>query len=118
MTNGKVRKCHICNVRPASSEHGFCHNCQSQLDADKRRKRPAKPFRYVTYRGVTVGLHRHKGKGNGDNGDNGDTFTAEFITRDPEKLPKSKMINLDRYCPGYTREQVKKLKRLCLRFAK
>lgn len=67
------------------------------------------------YRGVTVGLHKHKGKGNGDNGD---TFTAEFITRDPEKLPKSKMINLDTYCKGFTREQVKKLKRLCLRFAK
>ena len=112
-TKVKVRKCHICNVRPATAEHGYCHNCQSQLEADRRRKRPAKPFRYVTYRGVTVALHKQNG-----NGDNGDRFKAEYITRDPEKLPKSRLINLDTYCPGFTREQVKKLKRLCLRFAK
>jgi len=111
-TKGKVRKCHICGVRPATTEQGYCHNCQSQLDADRRSRRPAKPFRYVTYRGVIVGLHRHK-----SNGDNGDTFKVEYITRDPEKLPKSKLINLDTYCPGFTREQVKKLKRLCMRMA-
>jgi len=109
-TKTKVRKCHICNVRPATTEQGYCHNCQSQLDADRRSKRPQKSFRYVTYRGVTVGLHKHNG--------NGDTLKVEYITRDPEKLPKSRMINLDTYCPGFTREQVKKLKRLCLRFAK
>jgi len=107
-TKVKVRKCHICDVRPASTEQGFCNNCQSQLEADRRRKRPRKPFRYVTYRGVTLALH---------NG-NGDELKPEFITRDPEKLPKSKLINLDTYCQGYTREQVKKLKRLCLSFAK
>mgnify|MGYP001138718307 CR=1 FL=1 len=109
-TKAKVRKCHICGVRPATTEQGYCHNCQSQLDADRRSRRPAKPFRYVTYRGITVGLHRHKS--------NGDTFKAEFITKDPEKLPKSRMINLDTYCTGFTREQIKKLKRLCLSFAK
>lgn len=107
-TQVKVRKCQICNVRPASSEQGYCHNCQSQLDGDKRRKRQPKPFRYVTHRGVTLAFHKVKdGK-----------LKTEFITRDPEKLPQAKLINLDRYCPGFTREQVKKLKRQCLRFAK
>ena len=109
-TQVKVRKCHICGVRPATTEQGYCHNCQSQLEADRRRKRPAKPFRYVTYRGVTVALHKHS--------DNDGKLKTEFITRDPEKLPKSRLINLDTYCPGFTRDQVKKLKRLCLRFAK
>ena len=114
-TKVKVRKCHICGVRPASTEQGFCYNCQSQVDADRCRKRPRKPFKYVTYRGVTIALHKD-GKDGKDG--NGGTFKPEFITRDPEKLPKSRMINLDTYCPGFTREQVKKLKRLCLRFAK
>jgi len=109
VTQVMVRKCHICSVRPASTEQGYCHNCQSQLDADRRRKRPRKPFKYVTYRGVTIALHK-------DSKD--DKFKPEFITRDPEKLPRSKLINLDVYCPGFTRDQVKKLKRLCLRFAK
>jgi len=107
-TKVKVRKCHICGRRPASTEQGFCHNCQAQLEADRRRKRPAKPFKFVTYRGVTIALHKN-GK---------DELKPEFITRDPEKLPKRLMVNLDTYCPGYTREQVKKLKRLCLSFAK
>jgi len=107
-TQVKVRKCHICNVRPASTEQGYCHNCQSQLEADRRRKRPQKPFRYVTYRGVAIAFHNGKG----------DKLKTELVTRDPEKLPKAKLINLDTYCPGFTREQIKKLKRLCLRFAK
>jgi len=108
-TKTKVRKCHICGVRPASTEQGFCHNCQAQLEADRRRKRQSrKADYYVTYRGVTVALKKN-GK---------DEYKAEFITNNPESLPKSKLINLDIYCPGYTREQIKKLKRLCLSFAK
>jgi len=113
MAKVKVRKCHICGVRPASTEQGFCNNCQSQLEADRRRKRPRKPFKYVTYRGITIALHK-----DGTNDGKGDKFKTEFITRDPEKLPKSRLINLDTYCPGFTREQVKKLKKLCLSFAK
>lgn len=107
-TKVKVRKCHICGLRPATSEQGFCHNCQSQLDADRLRKRPKKPFRYVTYQGVTMALHK----------DGEDKLKAEFVTRNPDKLPKSRLINLDGYCSGYTRQQVKKLKRLCKGFAK
>jgi len=108
MAKAKVRKCHICCFRPASTERGFCKQCESQLEAEKRRKRKPVPFRYVTYRGVTVGFH------NGD----GDKLKPRLIWRDPDRLPKRRLINLDTYCPGFTREQVKKLKRLCLSFAK
>jgi len=109
-TQVKVRKCHICGVRPASTEQGFCHNCQAQLEADRRRKRQAsKPDKYVTYRGVTIALFKKDGK---------DEYKPVFSTHDPDKLPKSKLINLDIYCPGFTREQIKKLKKLCLSFAK
>jgi len=109
MARTKVRKCLICGRRPAVSERGFCHNCLSSIDAEKRRKRQAnKADKYVTYHGVTVALFK-----NGN-----DTYRPVFDTRDPERLPKSRMINLDRYCAGFTREQVKKLKKLCLSFAK
>jgi hypothetical protein len=104
----KTRKCQICGLRPASTERGFCHNCQAQIEADKRRKQQPKPFRYVTYQGVTIAFH---------NG-NGDKLTPRLIMRDPLKLPKQLLINLNEYCPGFTRNQVKKLKRLCLSFAK
>ena len=108
MAKVNVRKCHICGVRPASTEQGYCNNCQSQLEADRHRKRPAKVVRFVTYRGTTVQFTNGKG----------DVLVPQLTRRDPEKLPKSRLINLDKYCPGYTREQVKKLKKLCLSFAK
>ena len=106
-TKQKVRKCLICEVRPAAAQ-GYCKHCIAQIEADKHRKQKPKPFRYVTYRGVTFEFH---------NG-NGDKLTPHLITRNPETLPQRLLINLDKYCPGFTREQVKKLKRLCLSFAK
>jgi hypothetical protein len=57
---------------------------------------------------VTVAFHK----------DGGDKLEPQLVRRDPDKLPKRRLINLDKYCPGFTREQVKKLKRLCLSFAK
>jgi hypothetical protein len=108
MVKTKVRKCQICGLRPASTERGFCKNCQAQCEAEKRRKQQPTPWRYVTYKGVTVAFHQ----------DGGDKLEPQLVRRDPDKLPKSKLINLDKYCPGFTRDQVKKLKRLCLSFAK
>jgi hypothetical protein len=106
--NGKVRKCHICGTRPASNGNGYCNNCQAKLDADKLRKTQQKPVKFVTFRGVTIKFVQGKG----------DKLIPQLTGCNPEKLPKSRLINLDKYCPGYTREQVKKLKRLCLSFAK
>ena len=108
MANATMRKCHICGLRPASTERGFCHNCQAQYEAEKRRKRAPMPYRYVTHRGVTVQFLKGEGE----------ELKPQYCGRDPDKLPKRRLINLNQYCRGYTREQVKKLKRLCLRFAK
>ena len=109
MAKAKKRKCQICGLRPAATERGFCHNCQNSIDAEKRRKREKnKPFKYATYRGVTVALFK----------DGGDTLKPQFVTLNPERIARSRLINLDEYCDGFTRQQVKKLKRLCLSFAK
>lgn len=108
MARPKARKCQICGVRPASTERGFCQNCHAKLEAEKRRNRTPAPFRYVTYRGVTVAFYKN----------GGDRLNPEIIKRDPENLPQKRLINLDQYCPGFTRQQVKKLKRLCLSVAK
>lgn len=103
-TKVKVRKCQICGRRPVANEQQYCNHCQAQIEAAKRRKRQPKVFRYVTYRGVTFAFY------NGD----GDKLRAELTTRNPETLPQRLLINLDTYCPGFTRDQIKKLKRLCL----
>lgn len=96
----KVRKCLICGVRPSNGQ-AYCSHCSSQIEADKRRNAKPKPFKYVTWRGDTLEF-RANGKG---------TFTATPVRRDPDKLPKKLTINLNGYCDGFTRDQVKKFKR-------
>ena len=108
MAKRKVRKCLICGVRPASTDKGFCKNCQAQIEAEKRHRRTPAPWRYVTYREVTVAFHRNGGS----------RLSPEITKRDPAGLPQKRLIDLNTYCPGFTRQQVKKLKRLCLSFAK
>jgi hypothetical protein len=107
MAKSKTRKCLICGLRPVNG-HSYCTQCSTQIEADKRRKQQPKPFRYVTYRGVTF---EFRPKGNG-------TFEPHYIARNPDTLPQKLLINLDKYYEGFDREQVKKLKRLCLSFAK
>jgi len=108
MANGvKVRKCLICGVRPSNGQ-SYCKHCAAQIEADKRRKQKPKTFRYVTYQGVTFEFR------NGKNG----TFIPHYTSHNPDTLPQKLLINLNEYCEGFTREQVKKLKRLCLSFAK
>jgi len=102
MAKAKVRKCLICEVRPSSNGQGYCKQCLSQIEAEKRRKMKPRPFRYLTYRGVTFEFR-------GENG----SFKPHIIAHNPETLPQKLLINLDKYCPGFSREQVKKLKRLC-----
>jgi hypothetical protein len=106
MANGKpkpkVRKCNICNNRPVY-QGGYCHDCLNSMAAEKRRKRKV-PYRYISHKGVTVALYRGKGE----------NLKVELTNRDPMKLPQYKLINLDLYCPNYSREQVKKMKKLCL----
>jgi len=103
----KVRKCLICGVRPSNGQT-YCKHCTDQIEADKRRKQKPKPFRYATYNGTTVEFHP-VGKG---------VFKAQFCDRNPDTLPQSLLINLNKWCEGFTREQVKKLKRQILSFAK
>lgn len=100
-------RCVICEKRPSLEGSGYCHNCNAQIEAEKRRKRRPAPVKYLVYRGHVVGLFPN---GNG-------TLKAELLKREPERLPKSKVINLDRYCEGFDRDQIKKFKRCVLRLA-
>ncbi len=96
-------KCFICGTRPAtSSSSAMCHNCRAKIGALGKSLRNAEPIKYVTYQGSSVALFRN------DDG----RFTPVMTKR--TKFPKSKLINLDTYCEGFTREQIKNLKRVVL----
>jgi len=100
-------KCIICDRKPPLRGRAICHNCQAKIEAEKRARRKPKPEKYLVYRGNIVGLF--------PNGDG--KLRPELLGGNPARLPKSKTINLDKFCPGYTREQVRKMKRTVLRLA-
>lgn len=97
------QKCFICNTRPAtSSSSAMCHNCRAKIGALKSTARQTEPFKYVTYQGSTVALVKNK------------AGRLSPVMTKRTKFPKSKLINLDTYCEGFTREQIKNLKRVVL----
>ncbi len=98
--------CAICGRRPAG-ESGYCLNCIRKLEKERRHRRKPEPKHFLVYRDNVVGLFP----------DGDGTLRARLLNRSPKKLPKMKTINLDRYCPGYTREQVKAFKRCVLQLA-
>lgn len=104
----RTMTCIICEQRPAHGNgNGFCQNCNSKLESQHRRKNSNRPKHFLTYRGQVVGLF-HDGKG---------TLKARLLKRSHKGLPKGKTLDLDHWCEGFTREQVKSFKACVLRLA-
>ena len=91
--------CVVCEYRPAKVG-AYCSNCNSKIDADKRKRKAEKPVKYAHYRGNVVGFFRN-GRGK---------LVPKLLRRKPESLPKGLTLNLNTYVEGMTREQVKKIK--------
>ena len=100
-------KCIICDKRPAANDRGWCSNCNAQIEAERKRRKPVEAVKLFHYRGSVVGLF--------PNGDG--KLIARLLNMSLDRLPKSRTLNLDRYCEGYTREQIKRFKATVLRLA-
>ncbi|MFH1485824.1 MAG: hypothetical protein ABIH46_07115 [Chloroflexota bacterium] len=114
MATAKVRVC-ICCGRYLNGDTGwYCHNCLAKITAEKRRRMKPKPVKYLHYRGQWVGVF--------DEGvdTEGETilkprYLGYFpMSKDKSKVkskfPLAKTLNLDVYIPGFTRDQIKRLK--------
>lgn len=101
-----MTKCVICGRRPRR-EDGYCANCAAKMAAEVRLRMSDKPEKFLVYRGNVVGLF--------PNGDG--MLRARLLRRSAECLPKSRTIFLDHYCPGFTREQIKRFKAAVLKLA-
>ena len=110
MVTQRLAKCLICDVKPRYNGSRFCHDCESKLNASGGTNKAAKPDYYLTYHGITAGFFRNpRGR-----------FTPRLLRRDIFKVlpngevklqvPADKVINLDTYCAGYDREQIKRFK--------
>jgi hypothetical protein len=91
--------CVVCNRRPAV-KGGYCKNCLQKIEADKKLRGNGEAVKYVTYQGHVVGFYRNGGS----------NLIPRLLQRKPEGLPKGRTLDLNSYIPGFTREQIKKLK--------
>jgi len=82
------------------------------IDADRSRRRKVKvtPFQYITWQGVTIELTKV-----------GAAHWYSTVSKLPlpdannghkRTVPRTKLINLNHRLAGYTREQIKAMKRL------
>ena len=104
-----MSKCLICEQRPARVK-GMCPPCHDQVDKEARQRnaRANKPKYYLTYKGHVVGLYSEKGG----------TLKARYEPKiNAGHLPKTITIDLNGYCEGYTREQIKRFKACVLQVA-
>jgi len=104
-----MAKCIICDRRPAANERGYCTNCAAKIEAEQRsRSNGGEPVKYLHYRGNVVGLFPN---GNG-------ALEARLLpTKSLGSIPKKHTIDLDRYCDGFSRAQIKRFKATVLKLA-
>ena len=99
-------RCIICSKRPANGG-GYCAPCGNKIESERKSKANQQPVKFLTYKGNVVGLYRN----------GGDKLTARLLSRAAENLPKSRTIDLNNYCDGFTREMIKKFKKTVLQLA-
>ena len=96
--------CTICEHRPARIK-GICPHCADGIS--KMSRRVPQPQHFLTYRGHVVGLYPSGGS----------ILKPRLLARNAEKLPKGKTIDLNHFCKGFSRTQVKKFKACILQLA-
>ncbi len=102
-------KCLVCGQRPAVQGGFECGICRDKIAALKRgRKDRDGAFKYVVYRGYIMGLFPTSEEG---------SYKPRLILQGASRIPKAKVIDLDGYVNGFTREQVKALKAALLHLA-
>ena len=119
----KARLCLCCDRHLNGDTGWYCHNCLAKIAAEKQRRIKPKPVKYMHYHGQWMGIY-----------DEGLDVEGEPILKprylgyfplpDPDakpgrkpRFPMAKTLNLDSYLPGFTREQIKRLKATVLRLS-
>ena len=104
-------RCFICGRRPPARGEMYCRVCQRELDQaeqarHKRCQAWKKAWKFLHWKGVVVGLYQV---------DQVDEWGQPMVRprrvfQTLGQLPKAKVIDLDTYIPGFTRQQIKRMK--------
>jgi len=105
-----MTKCPICD-RKHKSDGLYCRGCQTEIDREKRelhkRQNPnGNAVKFLHYQGHVVGFFRKNGH-----------LVARYIGMSLSGIPKGKLINLDEYCPGFDRKQIRHFKTTVLKLS-
>ena len=100
----------MCDRRPKVNGGTYCRMCQRELDeaAQGRRQRCdawRQAWKFLHWNGVVVGLYPV-----GNDGDWLPMVKPRRLFKELHQLPMSKVIDLDTYIPGFTRQQIKGMK--------
>ena len=101
------RKCVICGIRPVAKgeKAGYCKVCSDQIAAGKSaRSAREEVYKYLTYQGKVIALKPSRAEAGVQ------MYKAERVYKNPESLPKGKLIDLNHYCDGFDRSQIKRMK--------
>ena len=103
-------RCFICGRRPPASGEMYCRVCQGEMDqtsheGQKRCQAWKKAWKFLHWKGVVVGLYPAESEQWGQ-----PMVTPRRVFKGLGQLPKAKVINLDTYIQGFTRQQIKGMK--------
>ena len=104
------RRCAICNRRPPAKGEMYCRVCQGEMDQAERERRQRcegwkKAWKFLHWKGVLVGIFPN---GNGPDGQA--VYQPRRVFKSLDQVPKDKVIDLDTYIPGFTRQQIRGMK--------
>lgn len=95
-----MTKCVLCEQRPAR-DGPYCSSCSTQLDRERQKNNEnGKPVKFLHYRGNIVGLVQNRDK----------VYSPIPVKRCLAGIPKARLIDLDHYCDGFSRELIKRFK--------
>ena len=104
------RRCVICDRRPQARGEMYCRVCLENMAQDARERQQRcdawkKAWKYLHWKGVVVGLFA-----NGKDCCGQTVYQPRRVLKALGQLPKSKVIDLDTYIPGFDRQQIKGMK--------
>ncbi len=109
-----MSRCAICE-RPyrlrSNGDNGFCQECKRNIEREQNRSKRRKSrqswrfrlYKVVHHRGHLVGFYEKPGEP--------EKLQVKPLGVSVESVPKSLLVDLDKYCPGYDRQQVKRMKK-------
>jgi len=110
-----MSRCAIC-ARPyrlrSNGSNGYCQQCKRLVEREQSRCQQHKARRSWRFRLYKVIRHKGRLVGFYEKPGQPDHLEPRAVTVSVRSVPKCLLIDLDTYCPGFNREQVKRMKRV------